>query len=213
MELFISGFLLSLSLCLDLGIVNVAIIKTGIEKGFLPSLHVGLGSTIGDIIYATLSVLGVTLILKFLWIKWMLWIGGTLVLIFFCGKMIVHLFKADKKTENDVSPLNDLRTSKAFFYNGLLLALSSPTAILWFATIGGSVIAAQSFHQKFELIYFFGGFSSSSLIWSIMLAYVSFKGGQLMKNNIKRLFSILSAVIFLILAIYVFLDGYQKLIR
>jgi L-lysine exporter family protein LysE/ArgO len=42
MELFISGFLLSLSLCLDLGIVNVAIIKTGIEKGFLPSLHIGL---------------------------------------------------------------------------------------------------------------------------------------------------------------------------
>jgi len=58
MELFISGFLLSLSLCLDLGIVNVAIIKTGVEKGFLPSLNIGLGSTVGDIVYATLSTLG-----------------------------------------------------------------------------------------------------------------------------------------------------------
>jgi L-lysine exporter family protein LysE/ArgO len=213
MELFISGFLLSLSLCLDLGIVNVAIIKTGIEKGFLPSLHIGLGSTVGDIIYATLSVLGITLILKFLWIKWVLWIGGTLVLVYFCGRMAVHIFKTDEKAKNDITPLNDLQTSKTFFYNGLLLALSSPTAILWFATIGGSVFATQTFHQKFELIYFFGGFTSSSLVWSIMLAYVSFKGGQLMKNNIKRLFSILSAVIFLILAIYVFWDGYQKLIK
>jgi L-lysine exporter family protein LysE/ArgO len=213
MELFISGFLLSLSLCLDLGIVNVAIIKTGVEKGFFPSLNIGLGSTVGDIVYATLSTLGLALILKFLWIRWALWIGGTLVLMYFCGKMALHIFKHDDNVTQDIGQFRGLNSSKAYFMNGLVLALSSPTAILWFATIGGSVMAAKSFHHKFELLYFFGGFSFSSLLWGIMLAFVSYKGGQLMKDKIKRIFSILSALIFLILAVYVFLDGYQKLIK
>jgi len=210
MELFISGFLLSLSLCLDLGIVNVAIIKTGIEKGFLPSLNIGLGSTIGDIIYATLSVLGITLILKFLWVKWILWIGGTIILIYFCGQMIAQIFKPSDYAKKELSQFTG---NRHYFLNGLLLALSSPTAILWFASIGGSVMAAQTFRNRFELIYFFGGFSCSSLVWSIMLAFISYHGGQLMKSQIKKIFSILSAMIFLTLAVYVFCDGYRKLIK
>jgi L-lysine exporter family protein LysE/ArgO len=47
---------------MDIGIVNVAIIKTGIERGFSQSLHIGLRSSFGDLIYATLSLLGITLI-------------------------------------------------------------------------------------------------------------------------------------------------------
>jgi len=209
MELFISGFLLSLSLCLDLGIVNVAIIKTGIEKGFLPSFNIGLGSTIGDILYATLSVLGITLILKFLYVRWVLWVGGTIILLYFCGKMILQIFRQDYVKSDE----SQLLRNHHYFLNGLVLALSSPTAILWFASIGGSVMAAQSFHNRFELIYFFGGFTCSSIVWSFMLAFVSYHGGQLMKTQIKKIFSILSAFIFLGLAIYVFLDGYKKLIK
>ncbi len=33
MGLFLSGFLLSLSVCLDLGTVNVAIFRTGLQRG------------------------------------------------------------------------------------------------------------------------------------------------------------------------------------
>jgi L-lysine exporter family protein LysE/ArgO len=169
-----------------------------------------LGSTIGDILYATLSVLGITLILKFLWVRWMLWVGGTVMLLYFCTKMIRQIFKPAELTKNEDSQI--IRNHN-YFYNGLLLALSSPTAILWFASIGGSVMASQSFHNRFDLMYFFGGFIFSSLAWSFMLAFVSYHGGQLMKSQIKKIFSILSAVIFLGLAIYVFVDGYKKLIR
>jgi L-lysine exporter family protein LysE/ArgO len=213
MELFISGFLLSISLCMDLGIVNVAIIKTGIEKGFIQSLNIGLGSSFGDLAYAIFSLYGISLIIKFLIVRWILWIAGTLILLYFCYNMIVQIFKQIEYANSDVSRVVKNNSNFKFFINGFGLALSSPTAILWFATIGGSMIAAQRLERDYDIILFLGGFFTSSLVWSIVLSYISYKGGQLMKNRIKKIFSILSALIFLILAIYVFLDGYKTLIN
>ena len=213
MELFISGFLLSLSLCVDIGIVNIAIIKTGIEKGFIPSFNVGLGSSFGDITYAPLSLLGIATIIHFVLVRWILWIGGTFVLLYLSYKMIIEIFKPlDISKNQDLSSFQETRLKK-YFTDGYILALSSPTAIIWFVTVGGSVIAAQNMHSKFELFYFFGGFFTSSVTWSLLLAYVSFKGGQLMGDKIKRIFSILSVLIFLMMALYIFLNGYNNFIK
>ncbi len=211
MELFISGFLLSLSLCLDLGIVNIAIIKTGIEKSFVNSLNIGLGSTLGDILYAVISLLGINIILKFQIVKSILWIAGTLILLYFCYKMIIETFKPLVLANEKISKVSKIDNNLNFFLTGFGLSLASPTAILWFASIGGSVIANQNFGGYNDIIFFLGGFTASSLVWSLFLAYISFKGGQLMKNRIKKIFSVLSAIIFLILAVYVFINGYNTL--
>ena len=58
MEMFISGFVLSLSACLDLGLVNVATIRRGIEAGSAAAFAVSLGSCFGDLLYAALSMPG-----------------------------------------------------------------------------------------------------------------------------------------------------------
>ncbi len=49
--------------------VNVALIRTGVEKGFLPALFPGLGSGIGDLIYAALSMLGISMLLQHLAVR------------------------------------------------------------------------------------------------------------------------------------------------
>jgi L-lysine exporter family protein LysE/ArgO len=64
MTMFITGFLLCISLCLDLGIVNVAILRAGVERGFLSSFMIGVGSSFGDLTYAILSVMGVSYVLN-----------------------------------------------------------------------------------------------------------------------------------------------------
>lgn len=84
MSIFIAGFLLSISLCLDLGIVNIATIKAGTERGFIPALYIGLGAGIGDMIYAFLSLLGLSMILDNLFFRWFFWIGGTIILLYMC---------------------------------------------------------------------------------------------------------------------------------
>ena len=127
--------------------------------------------------------------------------------------MVVQIYKPLVYANSDVSRIVKNNSNLKFFVNGFGLSLSSPTSILWFATIGGSMIAAQRLERDYDIVLFLSGFFTASLVWSIVLSYISYKGGQLIKNRIKKIFSILSALIFLILAIYVFIDGYKTLIK
>lgn len=45
-----NGFLLSLSLCLDIGIVNIAMMTAAMQRGYWTGLWLGMGSCIGDLI-------------------------------------------------------------------------------------------------------------------------------------------------------------------
>ncbi len=44
LSMFSDGFFLSLSLCLDIGLVNVAMISLTLTHGFKPGFWLGLGS-------------------------------------------------------------------------------------------------------------------------------------------------------------------------
>ncbi|MCQ9427563.1 LysE family transporter, partial [Pseudomonas sp. LJDD11] len=55
---FSNGFLLSLSLCLDIGLANIAMITLSMQQGFSRGLWLGLGTCIGDLVYAVLAMLG-----------------------------------------------------------------------------------------------------------------------------------------------------------
>jgi L-lysine exporter family protein LysE/ArgO len=88
-----SGFFLSLSLCLDLGIVNLAVLRTALSQGGSAGFLVGIGSSIGDLIYFALAVLGATALLGWAPVRWALWLFGTCVLLFFAWRMareVIH---------------------------------------------------------------------------------------------------------------------------
>ena len=70
MQLFVTGFLLSLSLSLDLGTVNVAMVRTALQHGARPSFLLGLGSCLGDLAYALISLLAVAALLQSLAVRW-----------------------------------------------------------------------------------------------------------------------------------------------
>ncbi len=210
MDLFVTGALLSLSLCLDLGIVNVAIMKAGVERGVMPAFMIGLGSGVGDLIYATLSLIGISLILQFAIVRWVLWIGGTIVLLVLTAMMIRQVVSAPATAENGM--VIRQKSSLSYIMMGVSLALSSPSAMLWFATVGGSIIASTAIPSKLSLLSFFGGFFAASVVWSITLAYVCHRAGKVLGPRLKRIFSMLSAVVFLFFAVKVFLNGYQTLL-
>src|SRR6185295_11105661 len=87
LSLFGSGFLLSLSLCLDLGTVNAAAIRLALRAGARPAFLLGLGSGLGDLVYAALSAGGISLLFRFAAVRVALWLGGTVVLLGFAARM------------------------------------------------------------------------------------------------------------------------------
>lgn len=212
MTLFISGFLIGLSLVLQLGTGNLGLIRTGIKFGFFPAFIFSLGCAVGDGLYASLAVYGVALLLQSSSIfQFVMWIGGTLMLSF----LAYQSFK-DINTPKEMD-LNEGGMKKkslmAYFFVGFVLVISSPTGLVWFATVAGSVVSsAIGDASNQSLLPFIFGFVTVSVMWGAILAYVSSLGGKIMGRKMMRLFSFISGVLFLYFAIYVFTNGIENIL-
>jgi L-lysine exporter family protein LysE/ArgO len=214
LEIFASGFLVSLSLCLDLGLVNVTILRTALRGGPRPALWVGLGSCFGDLTYFVLSALGVTALLQWGPVRWALWLGGTAMLLFLAARMVREVIRPhalDLGARGDVDAAAASRSPRRCFMLGLGVALSSPTSILWFVAVGGNVIAASAGRRE-ALGPFVAGFFIAGVAWSFAVAYAAVALRRLGGERLVRILSAVSAALFLFLAAIVFRDGLRTLL-
>lgn len=208
-QMFITGFLLSLSLCLDIGIANMAIIRTGLELGFRHSFSLGVGTAIGDLTYAGLSLTVLSWILGNPVIRITLWLVGTCMLLYLTIHTVKSAWQSTSFGVNQAPLRATASTSINAFTLGVSLALASPSSILWFATVGGSIIAATGSHHHSPVTYvaLLGGFFLAGCLWSFAVAYVSSQIRQWIKPIVMRLVSLASALLLFYFAVRVFLQG------
>ncbi|MCC3704462.1 LysE family translocator [Rouxiella badensis] len=207
---FSNGFLLSLSLCLDIGIANIAMITLAMQRGYFHGFWLGVGTCIGDLIYALLALAGMAMLLQFTAVRWALWIGGGAMLVWFAVKMLIAAVKA--ANELPAAKENPQRPLLREFARGIMLAMSSPTAILWFATVGGALISQMGQHSVAASSRFLGGFFIAGLVWTCVLCLAGSLGGKLLGHRLLKYSYIASALIFSYFAIYVIASGYREFI-
>lgn len=206
---FIKGFLFSLALCLDLGVVNIAIMKTGLDRGFSASFRIGLGSCFGDAFYMSLALLGWTAVFHYIAVQWVLWVGGTLVLLWLTYTMLRDTI-TPKKLSTEGEGVKS-RSAWGDLLVGAGLALSSPTLILSFVAIAGPVVADLNIQDTHVLLAFVIGFVSAGVLWSLMIALLGSQSRRV-GTSALRILSLLSAILFLGFAISLFWDGLHSLI-
>lgn len=210
LSLFGSGFLLSLSLCLDLGTVNAAAIRLELRSGARPAFLLGLGSGLGDLVYAALSAGGITLLLRFAAVRVALWLGGTVVLLGLAARMLREALATAAPQESALPAREDRSvTPGAAIGQGFALALSSPSAILWFASVGGAVLAAHA-GDRAALLPFLLGFFCAGLAWSLAVAVA--RARHALGEGAVRWLHLASTLLFVILAVQVFGHGYRELV-
>jgi L-lysine exporter family protein LysE/ArgO len=208
------GFFLSLSLCLDIGLVNVAIISLTLSHGFKPGFWLGLGSCFGDLIYASLALAGMAALLQFESIRWIVWIGGAAILLFLTWKMTREaLFPASAPpVEGEADTSAPHLSAWRGFMRGTLLAISSPSAILWFAAVGGALIAKAGATTATTAPVFLGGFFFGGLVLTLFLCGLASHGRKRAGTGLLRACHVLSAVLFAYFSYSVIVNGYRDLI-
>ncbi len=100
------------------------------------------------------------------------------------------------------------------FATGAGLALASPSAILWFAAVGGSVIAGYGVSNgdsRKVLAVFAAGFASAGVVWAAAFAYGASALKRLLGWKLVKALSLASALLFLYFAADVFLRGLREL--
>ena len=197
---------------LDLGTANVALIRTGMMKGFLPALLFALGTTVGDMIYAVCSVFGIAALLQSSDVfQWILWVAGTVILLYLAYHSIRDAFKPRQALQIENMDEKNHSLIKQFLF-GIGIGLSAPTTLLWFATVGGSVVSTVVGGLSFShLLPFFIGFLAISILWGVVLAYASSLGGKILGGKMMKGLSLISGLLFLGFACYVFIHGLQQI--
>jgi L-lysine exporter family protein LysE/ArgO len=213
-SLLSDGFFLSLSLCLDIGIANVAIISLVLSQGFRPGFVLGLGTCFGDLVYAVLALAGMSALLQFTPVRWIVWIGGSIVLLFLTWKMAREaLYPASAPpVEGEADAHAPRQSGWRSFLRGCLLAVSSPSAILWFAAVGGALIAKAGATTPVSASVFLIGFFCGGLGWTLFICTLASHGRKRAGTQLLRVCHVLSAVLFAYFAYSVIVDGYRELI-
>jgi L-lysine exporter family protein LysE/ArgO len=213
-SLLSDGFFLSLSLCLDIGIANVAIISLVLSHGFRPGLVLGLGTCFGDLFYAALALAGMSALLQFSAVRWVVWIGGAIVLLFLTWKMAREALNptAAPPAGGEADSATTLTGHWKSFLRGCLLAVSSPSAILWFAAVGGALIAKAGATGAVSASVFLAGFFCGGLGWTVFICALASHGRERAGTRLLRACHVMSAVLFAYFAYSVIVDGYRDLI-
>ncbi|MDE1169033.1 MAG: LysE family transporter [Pseudomonas sp.] len=207
---FTSGFLLSLSLCLDIGVANIAMITLAMQRGYLQGFWLGLGTCFGDLFYAILALAGMTVLLQYEWVRWVLWIGGSVLLVYFALKMILTALHPN--TGLAVSGEVVANSGLKEFGRGVFLAVSSPTAILWFAAVGGTLISRSGGGGGMSAGLFLAGFFCAGVLWCVFICTAASQGGKLLGDRLLKYSYMASAAIFCYFAVYVIMSGYREFI-
>lgn len=214
LPLLSDGFFLSLSLCLDIGIANVAIISLTLSHGFKPGMMLGLGTCVGDLLYAALALAGMAALLQFDAVRWVVWIGGSIVLLFLTFRMAREaLYPASAPpVEGEANVATPRPSHLRSFLRGVLLAVSSPSAILWFAAVGGALIAKAGATGKMSASVFLAGFLAGGLAWTVFICTLASHGRKRAGTALLRACHVLSAVLFAYFSYSVIVHGYHDLI-
>jgi L-lysine exporter family protein LysE/ArgO len=212
-SLLSNGFFLSLSLCLDIGIVNLAILTLALQRGFRAGFWLGFGSCFGDLLYALLALAGMAVLLRFDAVRWVVWLGGGAALLWFTWRMACEAFARSAPAESaagapDASATHAWRS----FARGVVLALSSPSAILWFAAVGGALIARAGATTPVTAASFLSGFFLGGLAWTTFICMLASQGGKLAGPGLMRVCHVASALLFAYLSYDVIVGGYRQLI-
>jgi L-lysine exporter family protein LysE/ArgO len=221
LSLLSDGFFLSLSLCLDIGLVNVAIISLTLSHGFKPGFWLGLGSCFGDLVYAALALAGMAALLQFDAVRWVVWIGGAAILLYLTWKMTREALVPAAAPAGNEDEGEDVSAADAAaphlnpwrgFARGVLLAVSSPSAILWFAAVGGALIAKAGATSSSTAPVFLGGFFAGGLVWTLFICSLASHGRKRAGNGLLRACHVLSALLFAYFSYSVIVNGYHDLI-
>jgi L-lysine exporter family protein LysE/ArgO len=203
LNMFISYFLLGLSLAIPIGPINAAQLDRGIKGGFFPAWFVGLGAIVADGIYMLIVYYGIYHIIDTPFVKTFLWLFGGFVLIYTGVESMVSAKKLDIQSRSQRESL-----SKSFL-SGFIMSITNPLTILFWLGIYGSVLAKTvSMFNTEQIIIYSGAIFLGLLVWDITMALLASSFRSFLKSKALVLLSLLSGLSLIGFGIYF---GYQGL--
>jgi chemosensory pili system protein ChpE len=164
MLLFLSAFGFGIAFCAPPGAITALTLRRGLEKGFHAALFLELGSLIGDATWAIIALVGVAILVQNMLLRLILGAVGVLLLLRLSWHALRDAWQTRTVEAKEVGIRGD-------FALGAAISLANPLAIAFWLGIGSTVLpTGHTASGAKELLVFFAGFMSGSLLWCFFMA-------------------------------------------
>jgi chemosensory pili system protein ChpE len=182
----VTGAVMAISFCAPPGPVTMETIRRGLRGGFGPALQVQLGSIIGDMTWCALALLGLAPLVQVPWVRLVLSVAGVAVLVYLGGVGLRDALKARPVAViADDKPAGERHGA---FRSGVAISMANPTAVGYWLSVGGALVAAGVAGTTAEqTASFVSGFVLGTVAWAFLTAFVVRWGRVLMTPRIFRL--------------------------
>lgn len=165
MTLLLTAFLLGLVFCATPGPVFAETVRQGVRGGFRSALAVQFGSLIGDAVWAIVGLVGVGLLARVDSLRTPIGVGGTAYLLWLGW----DAWRASR-LEIGAGVVAHVPHGRAF-RAGVLLSLTNPQNIAYWAAIGSALRAIGIAQPTVaDNLLFFAAFMTSSFVWAFVFA-------------------------------------------
>lgn len=197
MDIILNGIVSGIVLALLIGPVFFAIVQTSIERGFWNGALVATGASLSDIVYITISYLGLTHIVETESFRQYLAYGGGVVLLLF--GLYYLLIKRKQLLQFDPEKMQSRSwfrlVGKGFIINGL----SPMVLFFWIATV--SVATTQlGYTSTRQVVTFFTAVVATVFSTDLLKAKLADKLRQLVTVRSIRIMNIVLGVLLIIFA-------------
>jgi len=190
-NIFIVSFLVALTGALSPGPVLTFTIYRSLksERGYLAGLFITLGHATLEFALIIALLLGASFFLQNFIVYTTIGIVGGILLVIFGIMVIKDIY--DKPIDINLAEIKE-KDIKGFtgnsFLGGIIVSLSNPFWILWWAGIGlGLMISLNiSFQDPLGLLMFYLGHEMGDLIWFWPISIIVYLGGKSLNPKIYR---------------------------
>ena len=181
----LTGAIMAISFCAPPGPVAMETIRRGLRGGFGPALQVQLGSIVGDTTWCALALLGLAPLVQVPWVRALLAVAGVAVLVYLGG---VGIRDALATRPAAVVTEPGAADRKGAFRSGVAISMANPTAVGYWLSVGGALVAAGVAGTTVgQTASFVSGFIGGTIAWAFFMAVVVRWGRVLMTPHIFRL--------------------------
>jgi chemosensory pili system protein ChpE len=196
------AFLLGIAFSAPPGVVTAESIRRGVLGGFWPAAMVGIGSLIGDAVYAGAALGGLSALTRFTAARMLLGAGGGLLLFW----LAFDALRA--KPPNLAEPSTQPRKQGDFLV-GAALSLTNPWAIAFWLGFGGVLLSAGIRDPQTKLAPLLVVFLAGALAWTLVLSLLIALARRFVNAVLFRILSAGSALVFVLTGIYTFWQVYR----
>lgn len=191
---FAQGFALGIGAAVPLGPINILIMNRALER-YHHAVLIGLGAMSADMIYLSLSILGIIEFAR----------DGSAVRIFSIAgsAFLLYLAFSIYRGAGDVGKEESPPKVKRLYPTGLVLTLFNPYTVMFWLSVSAYMHSAG-----LDYISTLVGLFTAITGWILLMPLAIYRSRHLLSGRITKIFSIISSMLLLFFAISMMIEGF-----